>query len=169
MIFSKQTFRRIACCVALAPVLCIPAGLHAQASASSGGAPDQLRTLSRDELDVIKVLTRQENAWNGGDLASFATSFKDSPETLFVGSHISHGYADIIDDYKHNYPNKESMGTLSYSDLEPRVLDEHYAIVVGRYKLDRSKKAGGNAEGVFSLVLERTKDGWKIIVDHTTG
>jgi ketosteroid isomerase-like protein len=61
------------------------------------------------------------------------------------------------------------MGTLSFSELEPHILDEHFAIVLGHYRLDRSKKAGGNAEGVFSLVLEKTRDGWKIIVDHTTG
>ena len=47
-------------------------------------------------------------------------------------------------------------------------LDEHYAVVLGHYHLDRSKKGGGNADGFFSLVLEKTDAGWKIIVDHTT-
>jgi ketosteroid isomerase-like protein len=35
--------------------------------------------------------------------------------------------------------------------------------------LERGKKEGGNADGLFSLVLEKTDKGWKIIVDHTTG
>ena len=167
MPFRQHLLCRFACCLALAPVLCLPAALHAQASSSP--PHDQLHTLSRDELDVVKVLTRQENAWNKGDLEAFDSSFKDSPETLFVGSRITHGYADIITDYKRNYPGKDSMGTLSYSELEPHILDEHYAVVVGHYKLERTKKAGGNAEGAFSLVLEKTKEGYKIIVDHTTG
>lgn len=153
----------------LVPVLSLAAiSLHAQADPHPQ-RPDQLRTFSRDELDIIKVLTRQENAWNKGDLEAFVTGYKDSPETLFIGSHVSHGYADIVTDYKHNYPNKDAMGSLAFSDLEPHILDEHFAVIVGRYKLERTKKAGGNAVGIFSLILERTKEGWKIIVDHTTG
>jgi ketosteroid isomerase-like protein len=130
--------------------------------------PDQLRTLSRAELDVVKVLTAQENAWNRGDLDGFATGYKDAPDTLFIGRQISRGYAQMLADYKGNYPNRETMGTLGFSDLEPRILDEKYAVVIGKYHLDRSKKAGGPADGIFSLILEKTDRGWKIIVDHTT-
>jgi uncharacterized protein (TIGR02246 family) len=130
--------------------------------------PDQLRTLSRAELDVVKVLTAQENAWNRGDLDAFATGYKDSPDTLFIGRQVSRGYAQMLADYKGNYPNREVMGTLGFSDLEPRILDEKYAVVIGKYHLDRGKKAGGPADGLFSLVFEKTDKGWKIIVDHTT-
>jgi ketosteroid isomerase-like protein len=130
--------------------------------------PDQLRTLSRAELDVVKVLTAQENAWNRGDLDAFATGYKDSPDTLFIGRQVSRGYAQMLADYKGNYPNREAMGTLGFSDLEPRILDDKFAVVVGKYHLDRGKKAGGAAEGLFSLILEKTDKGWKIIVDHTT-
>lgn len=130
--------------------------------------PDQLRTLSRDELDVVKVLTSQEHAWNRGDLQAYATGYKDSPELLFVGRQISRGYGSLVEDYKKNYPNKEAMGVLSFSELEPHVLDEHYALVLGHYHLERTKKGGGNADGIFSLVLEKTEKGWKIVLDHTT-
>jgi ketosteroid isomerase-like protein len=139
--------------------------LQAQAPAKA----DQLRTLTRDELDIVKVLTKQEGAWNRGDVDAFATGYKNSPETLFVGRQISRGYDQMVNEYKHNYPTRDAMGTLSFTDLEPHLLDEHFAVVLGHYHLDRSKKAGGSAEGIFSLVFEKTKDGWKIIVDHTTG
>ena len=49
-----------------------------------------------------------------------------------------------------------------------RPLDENFAVVVGKYRLDRGKKDGGNAGGLFTLVLEKTDKGWKIIIDHTT-
>ena len=81
---------------------------------------------------------------------------------------INRGFQQILDDYKHNYPNKEAMGTLTFSDLEPHVLDEHYAFVLGRYHVDRGKKVGGPADGVFSLLFEKTDQGWKIVVAHTT-
>ena len=38
--------------------------------------PDQLRTLSREELDVIKVLTQQERDWNRGEFVLFDTGYK---------------------------------------------------------------------------------------------
>ena len=148
----------------LAALLCV-----STARAQGPDKPaDQLRTLSRDELDVVKVLTQQERAWNQGDIETFAKGYKNAPDIVFIGDHVSKGYADMLNDYKKNYPNKDAMGTLTYSELEPRILDEHYAVLIGRYRLDRSKKLGGPAEGVFSLVFEKTDKGWKIIVDHTT-
>jgi ketosteroid isomerase-like protein len=141
--------------------LLTPAILHAQ-------TPDPLHTASRQELNIIKVLLAQENAWNKGDLTAFADTFKDSPDTLVITHQVSRGFAGLLDEYKHDYPNKAAMGTLAYSDLEVHPLDENFAVVVGKYHLERGKKDGGIAEGLFSLVLENTDKGWKIIVDHTT-
>ena len=157
-----MTYRRFACSLLLASTLWVPARPGAQS------VPDQLHTLTREELNVIKVLTRQEDNWNAGNLDAFATGYKNSPDTLFIGRQISRGYDQMLADYKKGYPNKEAMGTLSFSGLEPHILDEHYAVVLGHYRVDRSKKAGGMAEGIFSLVLEKTPEGWKIVVDHTT-
>ena len=44
--------------------------------------PNPLHTASRQELNIIKVLLAQENAWNKGDLAAFASGYKDSPDTF---------------------------------------------------------------------------------------
>jgi len=74
----------------------------------------------------------------------------------------------MVEEYKRDYPNRAAMGTLTYSDLEVHVLDEKYAVVIGKYHLDRDKKEGGNADGLFSLLFEKTDQGWKIIMDHTT-
>ena len=60
------------------------------------------------------------------------------------------------------------MGQLSFSDLEPHLLDDRFAVLTGRYSLERGRKFGGNANGVFSLVFEKTAAGWKILVDHTS-
>jgi ketosteroid isomerase-like protein len=146
---------------ALSLTIVAPAIFHAQ-------QPDPLHTATRQELNIIKVLIAQENAWNKGDLTAFASGFKDSPDTLFITHQVSRGFAGLLDEYKHDYPNKATMGTLNYSDLEVHPLDENFAVVIGKYHLERSKKDGGNAEGLFSLVFENTDNGWKIVVDHTT-
>jgi ketosteroid isomerase-like protein len=168
MTFSRRSLRCLVLTLSLTAVLFASMGAPASARAQTAGASDQLRTLSRDELDVVKVLTKQEDAWNKGDIDVFAEGYKHSPDILFIGSQVSRGYDQMVADYKKNYPNKDAMGTLAFTDLEPRILDDKFAVVVGHFKLDRSKKAGGNAEGIFSLIFEKTKDGWKIIVDHTT-
>ena len=127
-----------------------------------------LTTVPQQQLDVIKVLLAQEEAWNRGDLEAFAQTYKDSPDTLLISGSVSRGFANLLEAYRKNYPDRTAMGTLSFSELEAHPLDERFAVVVGRFSLERSKKEGGNAEGVFSLVLEKTAKGWKIVVDHTT-
>jgi ketosteroid isomerase-like protein len=130
--------------------------------------PNPLHTASRQELDVIKVLLAQENAWNQGDLNGFVSAYKDAPDTLFITKQVSRGYAGLIEEYRRDYPSRGSMGTLAFSELEVRTLDENFAVAIGKYHLDRGKKDGGNADGMFSQVFEKTDKGWKIIIDHTT-
>jgi len=138
------------------------------APAHAQDQPNPLHTATRAELDVVKVVLAQEKAWNDGDLEGYAKGYKDSPDTLFIGKQISRGYAQMLEDYKHNYPTKASMGTLGFSELEVHSLSDTFAICLGKYHLDRSKKEGGPADGLFSLVLEKTDQGWKIVLDHTT-
>ena len=129
---------------------------------------DQLKTASKQELDIIKVLVAQEAAWNKGDLEGFILGYKNSPDTLFVTHQVFRGVEGMLNEYHHNYPTKAAMGTLGFSELEVHPLDENFAVVLGKYHLDRGKKEGGPADGIFSLVFEKTDQGWKIIIDHTS-
>jgi ketosteroid isomerase-like protein len=156
---------RMGAAVVLACGLAVSGGQNAAAQAT---VDDPLHTASRQELDVIKVILAQEKAWNAGDLVGYAKGYKDSPATLFIGRQVSRGYAEIVAEYKHDYPTAASMGTLGYSELEVHSLSETFAVCIGKYHLDRSKKEGGPADGMFSLVFEKTEQGWKIVVDHTT-
>ena len=155
--------RRILLSLALLSSFCLPLAVHAQ---EREGA--QMRTLPQGELDVVKVLLAQERAWNRGDMAGFTTGYKNSPDTLFIGSEVARGYDQMLARYAKNYPDKATMGHLTFSDLEPHLLDEKFAVVTGQFALERPKKNGGNAGGIFSLVLEKTDAGWKIVLDHTS-
>jgi ketosteroid isomerase-like protein len=155
--FTRRLLHLLLCAAMLA---CTPFA-HPQ-------APDPLHTATPEELGVVKVLLAQEAAWNRGDIEGFAQGYKDSPDTIFLTRQISRGYAGLVEQYRHDYPTKAAMGTLSFSDLEVRPLDDRFAVCIGKYELERSKKDGGRAEGLFSLVLEKTEKGWKIIIDHTT-
>ena len=142
----------------------------AAGSVAQGPNPEDnpLHTASRDELEVIKIVLAQEKAWNRGDIDGFMQGYKNSPETLFISRQVSKGFQEIAAEYKHDYPNRTSMGQLGYTELEVHPLSDTFAVCLGHYHLDRPKKDGGSAEGLFSLVLEKTDDGWRIVVDHTT-
>jgi ketosteroid isomerase-like protein len=153
----------VACTLALALLL-----TPARPASAQDDQPNPLHTATRTELDVVKIVLVQEKAWNAGDIAGYVKGYKDSPDTLFIGKQVSRGFKQILEDYEHNYPNRASMGTLTFSELEVHSLSDTFASCVGKYHLDRSKKDGGPADGLFSLVLEKTADGWKIVLDHTT-
>ena len=111
---------------------------------------------------------RQAADWNRGDLHAFATGYKQSPDILFIGSTVQHGYDQMLAGYKARYPNRAAMGTLSFSGLEVQPLDAQFATTTGHFHLQRSAAGGGDANGYFLLVVEHTAGGWKIVRDDTT-
>jgi uncharacterized protein (TIGR02246 family) len=144
----------------LAFTLVQPASLSAQAS--------------KDETAIRTVLEAQVAAWNRSDIPAFMESYENSPETTFIGKTMAKGYAPILERYKKNYSTHEQMGTLTFHDIDVRLLPvttgpTEYAIVTGHFHLDRS--AHGEAakdDGIFSLLWHKTPTGWKIILDHTS-
>ena len=128
-----------------------------------------LAAVAQDASAEIKsMLERQVTDWNRGDVDAFATGYKNSPDILFIGAHVSRGYAAMLAGYKARYPTREAMGTLSFKGLEVQALDERFATATGKFRLQRSAKVGGEAQGHFLLVLEKTPSGWKIVRDDTT-
>ena len=120
------------------------------------------------EQDIRRVLDDQVAAWNRGDIPGFMEGYDKSEATTFVSSTITKGHADVLANYRKRYPTPEKMGTLRFSDLEIRPLGADYASVIGRFRLDRSAEAGGEAAGIFTLLFHKTGKGWKVILDHTS-
>ncbi len=119
--------------------------------------------------EIRTMLAHSEAAWNRGDLAAFAADYDDSPETTFIGRDITHGGVQaILDRYRRGYPTPEAMGTLTFSEIAVRPLGKGYALANGKYSLKRTQAGGGDASGRFTLVLRKTKAGWKIIHDHSS-
>jgi ketosteroid isomerase-like protein len=117
---------------------------------------------------IIAVLNKSAADWNRGDIDAFASSYKNSPDIVFMGRKIQHGYGEMLGRYKTAYPTQATMGTLSFTQLAVQTLDARFATVTGNFHLERSTQGGGNADGYFLLVVEHTSAGWKIIRDSTT-
>jgi len=119
--------------------------------------------------DVRAVMTHSEEAWNRGDLAAFASYYDDSPETTFMGREVVRGGVQaVLSRYRKAYPTRENMGTLSFSNIDVRMLAPDIALVTGEFYLERTVAGGGNAAGKYTLILRKTPAGWKIIHDHTS-
>ncbi len=116
---------------------------------------------------IPALLQRQAADWNRGDLETFATGYKNSPDILFIGRTVEHGYAGMLESYRKHYPNRASMGILSFSQLAVQPLDDRFATATGHFHLERTAAGGGEANGYFLLVLEKTAAGWKIVRDDT--
>jgi len=121
---------------------------------------------SRISSAVRAVLTAQSQAWNRGDLEGYMDGYARSPDTVFVsGDSVARGWQTVLDRYRKKYDSRDKMGTLTFSDLEITPLGNDAALALGRWHLQR---ATDEPHGRFSLILRRTKQGWKIVHDHSS-
>lgn len=115
---------------------------------------------------VHSVLDAQRDAWNRGDIEGYMNGYARSADITFVsGDTTTRGWQTVHDRYKKNYDSREKMGTLTFSDLETRVLSSDAAVTIGRWHLQRT---GDQPHGRFTLVFRRTGQVWRIIHDHTS-
>jgi uncharacterized protein (TIGR02246 family) len=119
--------------------------------------------------EIRAMMDRSQANWNRGDQAAFAADYEDSPDTTFVGKDVTRGgVAAVLARYQSHYPNREAMGTLTYSELSIRVLSPDIVLATGKFFLKRTAAGGGDATGRFTLVIRKTAKGWKIIHDHSS-
>lgn len=115
--------------------------------------------------EILKVMTDQQTAWNNGNIDGYMQGYWKNDSLLFIGSKgPTYGWQKTLGNYKKSYPNKEKMGTLEFSDLQIKILGKKHAFVFGKWKLIRQNDS---PNGIYTLIFEKFKDGWKIISDHT--
>jgi len=116
--------------------------------------------------EIRDLLASQAAAWNRGDLPGFMAAYENSERLRFAsGGTITHGWQPTLDRYRQRYPDRAAMGTLAFTVLEVHVLAPEAAVVFGRWELTR---AADRPWGLFTLVLQRTPAGWRIVSDHTS-
>ncbi len=135
-----------------------------------GGVPP--RSAQQDQWapaadSAVRALLRdQAAAWNRGDVDGFLAGYRNSGQIIFAGSQgIIRGWEQLRQRYRTYYPDRQAMGTLTFSSVEVTFLCPDAALAVGNWHLDRD---AGPVGGVFSLVLRQYPEGWRIIADHTS-
>lgn len=118
------------------------------------------------EDEIRALLEAQVEAWNRGDIEAFMETYWKSPQTAYLGAQgLNRGWQAVLDRYRRAYPDRKAMGRTTFSDLEITLLSPESAMVVGRWQLQRE---GDQPGGVFSLVLRKFPEGWRIVLDHTS-
>ena len=120
-----------------------------------------------DRAAIAAVLDAQIAAWNRGDLAAYMDGYARTPALVFTsGGNIRRGWQEAFDHYQARYAtDPKAMGTLVFQvdSIDPVGADG--AVVLGHWDLTGTAHPG---RGVFTLVVERRPEGWRIIHDHTS-
>lgn len=114
---------------------------------------------------IADILGQQSAAWNSGDIEEFMQAYWRSPKLTFSsGGRVTRGWKSTLDHYRIRYPTRETMGHLTFSNLEVLELGDTAALVLGRWRLQREAPVGG----AFTLIFRRVAGRWVIIHDHTS-
>ena len=131
-------------------------------AAPLGKEQDRVRIVAQ----IRSILSAQQDAWNRGDIDGFMNGYARSRSTTFVSEDtIRRGWETVRARYKKKYSDRETMGLLTFSDLEITPVSSNAAVALGRWKVKRSKD---RPHGRFTLIFRKGADGWRIVHDHTS-
>lgn len=120
-----------------------------------------------DKIQIINILDRQTKAWNDGDVISFMKGYWESDSLMYIGkSGVTYGYKPTLEQYKKNYPDVSTMGTLKFDIIMVDFISKDACFVVGKWQLTRPQK--GNVSGHYTLLWRKIKDYWVIVADHSS-
>jgi len=121
-----------------------------------------------EEVAIRAELNAQVSAWNRGDLKGYMQGYWHSPElTFFAGEKESAGWEAAYERYRAAYVGRDrEMGKLTFTSVRVEKLGGEAAFVRGQWQL--TMKEGKHRSGLFTVVLRRFDEGWRIIHDHSS-
>lgn len=127
---------------------------------------DGHRILTAGE-ECVALLDAQVAAWNRGDLDGFMQGYLESDDLRFYAENtIATGYKPLRERYFQRYKAEgKEMGKLTFWEIEVVTTSLDSAVVRGHWKVEKSTEA---PQGLFTLVLKRYPQGWRIVHDHTS-
>ena len=117
---------------------------------------------------IRAILDRQVADWNRRDLDAFCDGYWKSPELVFQSAGDKRvGWEAMRARYRERYQGEgREMGRLAFRDLEIVPLGSGSGFARGRWEL--ALEGGKTIGGLFTVILERKAEGWRIIHDHTS-
>ena len=122
--------------------------------------------IAQDADAIRSLLYKQQDAWNAGDIEGFMEYYWKSDSLCFMTKDgVTNGWQNTLGRYKKGYPDKESMGKLTFDLIRIDVLATDAALVAGKWLVDSATKS---ARGHFNLLLHKKSGKWLIVLDHTS-
>lgn len=120
-----------------------------------------------DPTPIKAMLEKQVADWNRGDLDGFMAGYWNSDDLRFFSTKtVTSGFKATLERYRMRYKAEgKEMGKLEFSDQEIIMLSPEAAFVRGKFKVTTAKET---AEGLYTLLVKKFPDGWKIVHDHTS-
>ena len=129
-------------------------------------AQPENRISENGKNEISALLENQVKAWNEGNLEKFMETYWNSDQLVFVGSRgPTYGWQSTLDNYKKSYPDKRAIGKLKFTIMDISKIDKKTVFVVGRFELTREI---GDLNGHFTLNIQKIKNDWLIISDHSS-
>jgi hypothetical protein len=120
----------------------------------------------KDKEKILQILKDQVTCWNEGNLECFMEGYWKSESLMFIGkSGLEHGWQSTLNNYKKSYPDKTTMGKLSFDIQKVEKLSKDSYFVVGKWQLEREI---GDVNGYFSLIWKIINGRWVITSDHSS-
>ncbi len=123
--------------------------------------------MSRGDVkaELVQILDLQKEAWNRRDIDGFMADYwKSDRFTYQSGANRLRGWEALLERYKKSYSGG-SWGRLDFTDLEVNILGANTAYIIGRWTLALKDGPKG---GLFTIILRRFPEGWRIIHDHSS-
>lgn len=122
---------------------------------------------SNIETTLKTILNQQSVAWNNGDIDAFMAAYWKSEKLQFIGSKkVTYGWQNTLDNYKKSYPDKATMGQLTFEVIDIKKLSRKSASLTGKWMLKRDADKG-DVGGHFLLLWRKIKGEWVIVADCT--
>jgi mannan endo-1,4-beta-mannosidase len=126
----------------------------------------QAQEAKADFEEIKKIFYQQEKDWNRGDIDAFMEAYWKSDKLQFGGAYgITQGWNETLKNYKKGYPDRESMGRLSFEIKDLSRHGEEVISLTGSWELERKNDRPG---GHFLLIWRKIDGQWKIVADHTS-
>lgn len=137
------------------------------ATFACASAPAARRFETMDRSAVTDVLAKQADTWNKGDLAGYMEGYAKIDTLVFTSSgKVRLGWQATFGTYQKKYGSAPAtMGKLVFEIQQIDALGADGAVVLGTWTLTESEHPG---TGIFTVILERRPEGWRIIHDHTS-
>ena len=121
--------------------------------------------MNKDEQQLRALLNGTAEGWNRGDLPKYLSVY--TPVATEMRSTGPAGGVEAIEETmkKGFWKTGRPIQNLRYENIVVRMLGKEGALVTGQYILSGADRP--DRTGWFTSVWKKTKDGWKMIHDHS--